>query len=446
MKYSRYFLILFIFISFFSTYTIYNKLKEREIEEINYITAIYAERLKNEIDKSIQATNMLKQVVLFYKGQVPEQEYPLFAQLVYNDKEHISINFLPDGILTYSYPEELNEGALGYNVLENPLTNTDALKTKALKKPTLSGPYIQEIPVLNKPNDPLKVPVIVARNPVYINQNGSEKFWGFISIDINPSHTFLSQIGISDEKEFPYEYKIDSIYKGQKVELGRSSNFNNDDIINLYSIDLQNGEWTFSMYHKGHKESLYTYAALVLITFIALSFGLFSILRFYEIKSNRTYALSLIDTLTELNNKKALNLYAEQFPKGNVKGFSLIYIDLNGIKTVNESYGHTAGDLVLQNFAGRLTGNFSNDAFIARVGGDDFVILVFGIHTIKECQAMRQRVKLLAENTFYIHNHQINLSAYIGMARYPHDSNDFYTVLDLADKEMLAQRNKTTVE
>ncbi len=441
MKFSRYLLILFLLLSAFITNFFYERLHKQEAAEINYLTSLYTERLNNEIAKTVQATDMLKQVVTFYDGDIPYAQLPLFAQLIYNEDEHVSINFLPDGILTFSYPEELNEGALGYNVLEHEATRTDAIITRDIKSPTLSGPYIQDIPLVDKPGEFLSVPVIVARNPVYLkNANDKESFWGFISIDIIPSTGLLKQIGILEKENFPYEYNIESLYKNKLVKLAQSKNYDPLLVSNPHKVYLGNGEWTFSMYRKNFLNELYIYTALIALTFAGLSFALFSLIRYFEVRMNKTYAISLIDDLTKVKNKKALDLYANEITKIASSKLSLFFIDLNDFKPVNDTLGHAVGDSVLRSFAGRLVANFSDDCFIARVGGDEFVVIVPGLHDMNACESICTRIILMAEETFYIEGHKISISASVGYARFPHDSKDFNEVIELADKAMFEHK------
>ncbi len=441
MKFSRYLLIIFLILSAFITNIFYDRLKKLEFEEINYVTSLYIERLKNEVDKTVQATNMLKQVVTFYNGNIPDDEMPLFAQIVYNKDEHISVNFLPQGILAYSYPEELNEGALGFNVLEHPATQKDAIKTKLIKTPTLSGPYIQNIPIVDSPGEFISVPVIVARNPVFLKGiDNKDYFWGFISIDIMPSTGLLEQIGIKTNADFPFEYDIESIYQGKLVDLAHSENYNPELAANKTTFSLGDGEWTFSIYRKNFINELHIYTALIALTFAGVSFALFSLIRVFEIRLNKTYALSLVDSLTKINNKKSLDLYANETSKAQYSGFSLFFIDLNSFKPVNDEYGHAVGDNILRVFAARLSTNFSHDSFIARIGGDEFVVIVPGVHDMDSCESICTRIVHMAEETFYIENLEISISASVGYARLPHDAKNFNKVLELADKAMLDRK------
>jgi len=83
------------------------------------------------------------------------------------------------------------------------------------------------------------------------------------------------------------------------------------------------------------------------------------------------------DFLTGLANRAGLEVeVATRLNLPELDGFALAYIDLNGFKAVNDRLGHHGGDEVLKAIASRLRDSFSNSHFIARIGGDEFVILL----------------------------------------------------------------------
>jgi diguanylate cyclase (GGDEF)-like protein len=89
-------------------------------------------------------------------------------------------------------------------------------------------------------------------------------------------------------------------------------------------------------------------------------------------------ALSLVDELTGLNNRRSFFVLAEQFLKLSVrtkKGLLLLYIDMDNLKWINDHHGHNEGDQILIDLANLLKKAFRESDVIARIGGDEFVIL-----------------------------------------------------------------------
>ena len=83
------------------------------------------------------------------------------------------------------------------------------------------------------------------------------------------------------------------------------------------------------------------------------------------------------DPLTGLANRRKLERGLE-FLVNQSRAFSVIYVDLNGFKSINDTHGHQAGDDLLKQFAGELRAAFRTTDVVGRWGGDEFVILVDG--------------------------------------------------------------------
>jgi diguanylate cyclase (GGDEF)-like protein len=87
--------------------------------------------------------------------------------------------------------------------------------------------------------------------------------------------------------------------------------------------------------------------------------------------------LSLTDELTGLRNRRGFFLFGEQARRLAVragKQAAIVYADVDGLKAVNDRFGHPAGDTLLRNFSGVLTSTFRESDVVARVGGDEFCV------------------------------------------------------------------------
>ncbi|MDO8753317.1 MAG: GGDEF domain-containing protein, partial [Anaerolineales bacterium] len=93
-------------------------------------------------------------------------------------------------------------------------------------------------------------------------------------------------------------------------------------------------------------------------------------------------ALTLTDDLTKINNRRGFFLLAEQILKISSRtkiGVYLMYADLDNFKEINDNFGHIAGDIALQEYARILIENYRESDVIARIGGDEFVLLPVGV-------------------------------------------------------------------
>jgi len=114
----------------------------------------------------------------------------------------------------------------------------------------------------------------------------------------------------------------------------------------------------------------------------------------------------------------------------------LMFVDLDGFKRVNDSLGHAAGDTVLREVAQRIQSVIRSEDLLARIGGDEYVVLLSHEHTETDTQAVAERIKESLDQPIHIGNHQARVSASMGIARYPDDGRDLDALLKAADKAM----------
>ncbi|MBH3454258.1 EAL domain-containing protein [Pseudomonas monteilii] len=148
--------------------------------------------------------------------------------------------------------------------------------------------------------------------------------------------------------------------------------------------------------------------------------------------------LALHDTLTDLPNRTLLADRIEQaIARVAEQGgcFALMFIDLDGFKPVNDAFGHHIGDLLLKAVAGRLRGHLHSQDTLARIGGDEFVLLV---ELQEPNDAMDVAVKQvnLVSRPFRVAEHDLQLSASLGIVLYPGNGQDQHELLRNADAAM----------
>lgn len=148
--------------------------------------------------------------------------------------------------------------------------------------------------------------------------------------------------------------------------------------------------------------------------------------------------LALHDTLTGLPNRSLLADRIElAIAKVAEQGgcFALMFIDLDGFKPVNDAFGHHAGDLLLKAVATRLRGHLHSQDTLARIGGDEFVLLV---ELQDPSDAMNVAIKQvnLVSRPFKVAEHDLQLSASLGIVLYPGNGQDQHELLRNADAAM----------
>ncbi|MFQ3230252.1 diguanylate cyclase domain-containing protein [Reinekea sp.] len=148
--------------------------------------------------------------------------------------------------------------------------------------------------------------------------------------------------------------------------------------------------------------------------------------------------LALHDPLTELPNRRALSQYLDT-AIANLdanKPFALAYIDLDKFKPVNDLYGHQVGDLVLQIVAERINSVLRSSDFCARVGGDEFVLVIDHIEDRSQLVNMCKRILISIETPISVEQHLVNLSASIGVVEYEKHGLNLDALIQQADRAM----------
>ena len=148
--------------------------------------------------------------------------------------------------------------------------------------------------------------------------------------------------------------------------------------------------------------------------------------------------LALHDTLTGLPNRILLaDRISQAMAKVAEQGgcFSLMFIDLDGFKPVNDAFGHHVGDRLLREVALRLREQLRSQDTLARIGGDEFVLLVRLSGPDDAPQVATRQVSLLAKS-FRVDEHDLQISASIGIALYPGNGQSAEELLMNADAAM----------
>ncbi|HZD60788.1 MAG TPA: PAS domain S-box protein [Anaerolineae bacterium] len=146
--------------------------------------------------------------------------------------------------------------------------------------------------------------------------------------------------------------------------------------------------------------------------------------------------MAYYDPLTDLPNRVLLNdrlTLALANAHRNNRMLALLFLDLDSFKTINDTLGHTVGDQLLQDVAGRLRKCLREGDTIARLGGDEFTLLLPQIDHAEDAAKVAQRVVEVLEPPFNFEDREFHVTTSIGIALYPSDGEDAQTLLKNAD-------------
>lgn len=152
---------------------------------------------------------------------------------------------------------------------------------------------------------------------------------------------------------------------------------------------------------------------------------------------------SEFDILTGAHNRFSLEKYIDQQieqSRENAGMFGLLYFDLNDFKQVNDTYGHKVGDLYLQEVAGRVKHQLRAMDMLARIGGDEFGVVLPNVRNRAEVDEVARRVERCIHPVFFAEGYSIYGSASIGTAIYPVDGETRDTMLSAADAGMYVNK------
>lgn len=158
----------------------------------------------------------------------------------------------------------------------------------------------------------------------------------------------------------------------------------------------------------------------------------------------RLQEMAQYDQLTSLPNR---SLFYERLKlalsgaRTESTGFAVLYLDLNKFKDVNDTLGHDVGDTLLQNVAARLGQCVRESDTVARIGGDEFVVLLQRVQEPGQAERVVKNIRNALSLPFVVSGHQLHIVPSIGMAYYPEHGESEEQLLKYADRAMYSEKN-----
>lgn len=163
-----------------------------------------------------------------------------------------------------------------------------------------------------------------------------------------------------------------------------------------------------------------------------------------ELNHNKLEHQALSDELTGLPNRR---LFADRLNQAMAAarrhggGVGVLYVDLDGFKLINDTLGHAVGDVLLRQVAGRLCARIRETDTLARIGGDEFTVIATNVRGLEDAQVVGRDVLAEFARPFRIDQHDLALTASIGISMFPDNALDAEQLLQQADTAMYAAKN-----
>ena len=153
--------------------------------------------------------------------------------------------------------------------------------------------------------------------------------------------------------------------------------------------------------------------------------------------------MAFFDELTDIPNRKMLDRQIQKAlvrSKRHKHNFSIMFIDLDDFKKVNDTLGHDAGDQLLIDVVSRIDSCIREEDLISRIGGDEFIVMFEETGKEEIEQIAKRMIESVAE-PYTLNDQNASISLSIGISMYPDDGEDKDTLIKAADKAMYFAKN-----
>lgn len=395
----------------------------------DFVLTNYSGRIKSTVESSINILHVLETIVMSLEGNVSQKDFNEVCEAMLSEIV-TSASFVPGGVVEYVYPYEEHKNYIGHNDLKDPLTADDASLAIKQNDIVFSGPYDF---VSEKTN-------IIARNPVFLETENGFDFWGFVTITLDIS-TLMDSVSISSIEDLGYKFSIQSLYRNSKIVILQSENYDAS-LQKQKEVKFGNNSWAIGVYNETQTQYI-VISMLILTSFLGLlSFFIYSSAKRIEERQNEMKLQLDIDPLTKVYNRRMFDFYSQTFITSlETNGVTLLYLDLNDFKPVNDFYGHEIGDKLLVLFTKRLRENLKKDDLIIRMGGDEFAIIINESLSKSDIGIIINRLKCVGKEPYSIEDYSLQISVSIGHAVYPTEGSSLRELLIIADQKMYFDKN-----
>lgn len=206
----------------------------------------------------------------------------------------------------------------------------------------------------------------------------------------------------------------------------------------------QSGQWVGEIWNKRKNGEIYPERLTIGVVRDAAGgvghyVGVFSDITDIKRSQERLDFLAHHDMLTSLPNRLLFNhrlKHSIELAQRNRRKLAVVFIDLDHFKNVNDTLGHDLGDELLKRVADVLDVHVRKSDTLARIGGDEFILLLDDIEAPRYAGAIAEKFLDLLSRTFMISGHEIVVSASIGVSFFPSDGQDVNTLVKNADTAM----------
>lgn len=425
--------IVFSAIIFYSCYVRTNGL----LHSANQFVQAEEYKIQQAITTRISAAKSLEMYVMGKKGVVDNFE-EIAAYLYKDDPALRSIQLAPDGVVTYIYPASDADMTAYVDLFADPERSPDAIKARDTGEIVVSGP-------VNLYQGGVG---LIVRNPIYLeNERGEREFWGFGVVIFNVPDV-LNVANLELLTGCNYYYRLWRYDEHGEVQVILENT--NDPISNSARDELTvpNGTWYIDLApqdkwvpRKWIASQIGVYLVIEILIMVALSAHL-------TIREQKTELQRRSEELIHQNNTDGLTgikngrffMRTLRTMEAAKTPFAVFYLDLDKFKSINDLYGHDNGDKYLKEVAKRIERCIRSDDVAARIGGDEFAIIIMSEVSEERCIQLGEEIKKHVAEPLELNGVTLNPKISAGFARYPADASELERILRIADQDMYADK------
>lgn len=376
--------------------------------------------------------------VIAINPEFADQEWGSVAHKLWSKASLVrNVAMAPDDVIKNVYPVEGNEKAIGLDFRTVPNQYRAVLKARETQQVVLAGPLELVQGGIG----------LIARYPIFTDAPRNEQYWGTVSVVLNYDK-LIEDSGLFDVQGIEtalVAYDPDS-NEGRVID-GNESVMSTFDI--QYPIYLPDGQWELFAQYKDLKntDSVIGFKRIVMVFGSFTSMIVYILLVFLFNSYMRAQKLSLHDDLTHVPNRRFLlnELNRLMSEKQNLVEFTILNIDLNHFKGVNDTYGHEAGDELLKHVAQRLQHSLRSTDFVSRIGGDEFIVILHRTTAITDVIKAIHKIHLTFEESPLVwRNERIYAQLSVGHHSYSGEADPLAIneILTKADASMYLDKTK----
>ena len=429
--------LIFIFIAFLTESFLFfykhnqnNLLREKVTIEANKVQTA----LHNEINSSLNLVIGLVGYINTVDELTPEK-FNRIAEVILSESEIIrNIGLAPGNVISFMYPLEGNRKALGMDYMKNTQQRGAVLKAVETGITVIAGPV----------NLVQGGRGFIARIPIYRGKN-REDYWGIASIVVDEKKLYDRVDILQNNVWIKYALRgRDAGGIDGEIFFGDKDVFDSDPV--TYKVVLPEGSWVLAAspengWNNVRLKNVLTIRFSGYLIAVILSFLLLNLIR-SNIKLN-FYAH--VDPLTGIANRRCFHFVSEKIllrEKRENGSLYFIFFDLDGFKTVNDRYGHKAGDAVLKEAVKRIIKNTRESDIFARMGGDEFLFVPLSVKRKEDAVCLADKIVNELSMPFVFEKNSIQIGCSVGISLYPEDGEMIDDLMKKADQAMYSSKSK----